>query len=341
MYQGMSEARQFEIYTMPREARPSRRDMNSGMPEVYSFSRDKSRSQRGRTAGSRSGYVNRRDSRDYGEGSRGMAGAAQRERVLTPQERRRRQERMRLRRRKKRIRAAVVFVIYAVMALAIVGGLVFLGKGIKGLGQLFAGTDSVNASAADIGQEEAGAVLPAASAPLVFLDAGHGGNDQGTSYQDTLEKDINLAVAKKVQKLLADMGYRVQMTRETDTKVDKYDRASMANEAGADIFVSIHCNYLEQGEASGIEIYYDPGNVEGGILGRQIMNGMVSQTKAKDRDVRTEDFVVTRETTMASVLVELGYLSDSSERGKLLTDSYQNLLAKGIAEGVQSYLKNE
>lgn len=153
---------------------------------------------------------------------------------------------------------------------------------------------------------------------IVYLDAGHGGKDQGTSYQEVLEKDINLAVAKKVQKLLTDAGYQVEMTRSDDTKVDNYARAELANKAGANVFVSIHCNYLEKGEASGIEIYYDSNNAEGGVLAKKVQNWLVNMTGAKDRGTRTEDFIVTRETTMPSILVELGYLSDSTERARLL-----------------------
>lgn len=104
------------------------------------------------------------------------------------------------------------------------------------------------------------------------------------------------------------------------------------------MFVSIHCNYLEKGEASGIEIYYDSNNAEGGVLAKKVQNWLVNMTGAKDRGTRTEDFIVTRETTMPSILVELGYLSDSTERARLLTDSYQNLLAGGIARGVREYL---
>ena len=128
------------------------------------------------------------------------------------------------------------------------------------------------------------------------------------------------------------------MTRSDDTKVNNYTRAEMANKAGANVFVSIHCNYLEKGEANGIEIYYDTNNEAGGVLAKKVQNWLVNMTGAKDRGTRTEDFIVTRETTMPSILVELGYLSDSTERARLLTDSYQNLLAGGIARGVREYL---
>lgn len=260
-------------------------------------------------------------------------------RPVSQRERRTRQERLARRRRKRRIRMLVVLTIYMLMAAAVVGGFYFLGKGIRSLGRLAAGTSPVSSVLNEQDEEGTEAAAPDQQKPLIYLDAGHGGKDQGTSYQQTLEKDINLAVAQKVKKLLEDAGYRAAMTRDTDEKVDKYERSGMANREKANLFVSIHCNFLESGEASGIEIYYDKGKKEGGILAEKIMKEMIAQTGAKDRGTRTEDFVVTRETKMPSVLVELGYLSDSSERAKMMTDSYQNLLAKGIADGVIEYMK--
>lgn len=262
-------------------------------------------------------------------------------RPMSRRQRKIRQERLARRRRKRRIRMLVVFMIYMLMAAAVAGGLYFLGRGIESLGRLIAGTAPVSAVLNGQDGEGTGNDVFAADEqePLICLDAGHGGKDQGTSYQQILEKDINLAVAKKVKRLLEDAGYRTMMTRDTDEKVDKYERSGMANREKADVFVSIHCNFLESGEASGIEIYYDAGRKEGGILAEKVLKEMVAQTGAKNRGVRLEDFVVTRETKMPSILVELGYLSDASERAKMMTDSYQNLLAKGIAGGVMEYIK--
>ena len=232
-----------------------------------------------------------------------------------------------------------VHILAAVIVFALV---FFMGRGVRSLAGSLFGAGNVNVTGDSI-LPEADALLGKKTAAvknkqIVYLDAGHGGKDQGTSYQEVLEKDINLAVAKKVQKLLTDAGYQVEMTRSDDTKVDNYTRAEMANKAGANVFDSIHCNYLEKGEANGIEIYHDSNNAEGGVLAKKTQSWLVNMTGAKDRGTRTEDFIVTRETTMPSILVELGYLSDSTERARLLTDSYQNLLAGGIARGVREYL---
>lgn len=97
----------------------------------------------------------------------------------------------------------------------------------------------------------------------IFLDPGHGGSDGGTSreYNGTTykESDINLAVALEAKKALEKRGYTVVLSRETDTKVSLNDRAPMAQEANAAMFISIHVNsYGEPGQtkAAGAEVYY-------------------------------------------------------------------------------------
>ena len=92
-------------------------------------------------------------------------------------------------------------------------------------------------------------------------------------------------------------------------------------------------------DADVIEIYYDSNNSQGGLLGEKILKQMILQTKANNRGVRSEDFAVTRETKMPSVLIELGYLSDIDERARLMEDNYRDLLARGIADGILAYLK--
>mgnify|MGYP002226508566 CR=1 FL=1 len=93
---------------------------------------------------------------------------------------------------------------------------------------------------------------------VVFLDAGHGDFDPGkVSVDGSLEKDINLEIAKKLREELVESGYRVILTRETDIYMTKEQRAEAANRYGADAFVSIHQNTYEEEEPTGIETWYD------------------------------------------------------------------------------------
>ncbi|MDN5372777.1 MAG: N-acetylmuramoyl-L-alanine amidase [Carnobacterium sp.] len=118
----------------------------------------------------------------------------------------------------------------------------------------------------------------------------------------------------------------------------------------ADIFVSVHHNAFIK-TAPGIETYSYNGlgnskNIMSNnskrllnstVLSNSIHKKLINNTGANDRNNRKANFHVIRETTMPAVLLELGYMDNTKERAKLVTDSYQNKLAKGIAEGVINY----
>lgn len=170
---------------------------------------------------------------------------------------------------------------------------------------------------------------------LVVVDAGHGGKDQGTCSGDTLEKDINLSVAFRVAEKLKAQGADVLLTRSVDEKIDLEERAVIANEAEADLFVSIHCNYCE-GDSSvqGLECYYREGSEGGQSLADQVVAAVQEEEQIACRGTRTADFRVLRKTDMPAILVELGYLSNREECGKLTEDAYQELLADRIVAGI-------
>lgn len=170
---------------------------------------------------------------------------------------------------------------------------------------------------------------------LIVVDAGHGGRDQGTCSGDILEKDINLAVAQKLARKLEAGGVRVLMTRTEDVKVELEERAKMANEAGADIFISIHCNYYEDStEIKGVECYYREGSSEGEELANRISEKFDEAGSVENRGTKTADYRVLRKTNMQAVLVELGYMSNPEECRKLTMEDYQELLAEEIAAGI-------
>lgn len=170
---------------------------------------------------------------------------------------------------------------------------------------------------------------------LIVLDAGHGGRDQGTSSGEILEKDINLSVVKKLAEKLEEAGATVIFTREDDIKVGLEDRAAFANQNKADLFISLHCNYCE-GDAGirGLECYYREDSEEGGILADHIVQSVQEEERIENRGTRTANFRVLCKTDMPAVLVEMGYLSNRSEREKMTEEAYQELLAEKIAEGI-------
>lgn len=171
--------------------------------------------------------------------------------------------------------------------------------------------------------------------PLIVLDAGHGGKDQGTSSGKVLEKEINLSIVEKLARELESAGVAVLFTREDDVKVGLEARAKYANENRAEYFVSIHCNYCEEDAGvRGLECYYRDGSEEGKRLAENIVLKMEGEEQINCRGTRIGDFRVLNNTEMPAVLIEIGYLSNQSECAKLVDEEYQTLLTKKLAEGI-------
>lgn len=178
--------------------------------------------------------------------------------------------------------------------------------------------------------------------PVIIVDAGHGGVDNGCSREGILEKDINLSIAKLVQGKLEGLGYQVIMIRDDDTYIEKEDRVKFANESGADIYVSIHQNASEDTGVSGMEVWYEgtDGQRDNKRLAQLIQQQTVKSTGALERELKGDaDFHVTGETNMPACLVETGFLSNADERAKLITPEYQEQIASGIVQGIDYYFQ--
>lgn len=174
----------------------------------------------------------------------------------------------------------------------------------------------------------------------VFIDAGHGGTDPGALGYGYRESDLNLQVAKKVESKLKSKGIDVKMSRNSDIFYSLSERAEMANDYGADAFVSIHQNSAEAKSANGIETYYNRKKEEDRPLSNDIQKQVISQTGANNRGVKNAEFTVLVKSKMISALVECGFISNESEVKKLSDSSYQDKLATGIADGIEEYLKS-
>ncbi len=175
--------------------------------------------------------------------------------------------------------------------------------------------------------------------PVVVIDPGHGGEDEGCEKNGIQEKDINLAIAEMVRDRLEGMGYQAVLAREDDTYTAKEERVKNANAWEADIYVSIHQNTFEDESVEGIETWYDAGKgADNERLARLIHQETLKSTGAKARELRGDsELHVTRETVMPSCLVETGFLSNSEEGGKLITSEYQQKIADGIVSGIDLY----
>ncbi|GAB6930034.1 hypothetical protein JCM10914A_40170 [Paenibacillus sp. JCM 10914] len=172
---------------------------------------------------------------------------------------------------------------------------------------------------------------------LVVIDAGHGAHDPGAiGVTQKREKDFNLAMALKVEKLLAkEPNIEVVLTRSNDTFLELKDRAKIANDLKADIFISIHAN-SGPSSASGTETYYydDASKALANALHKEIVNAM----GLRDRGVKYGNFHVIRETKMVGALLEVGFLSNKTDESKLFDPATQDRVAQAIVRGIKNYL---
>ena len=175
---------------------------------------------------------------------------------------------------------------------------------------------------------------------LVAVDPGHGGEDEGCSSGDVLEKDINLQTALRLRDKLEELGYQVLMTRDDDTYFSLEERVTMANQGRADIYISIHQNSYESSQVSGMETWYFEKETsrDSKKLAQLVHRETLASTGAGERQLRSDaDFYVTTHTAMPACLIETGFLSNKKEREMLVTEEYQDKLASGIARGIDLY----
>lgn len=200
--------------------------------------------------------------------------------------------------------------------------------------------DAVSGNAVSGEEAPARILMEKKGAPVVFVDAGHGGEDEGCARDGIQEKAINLEIAKRVQTKLEELGYQVIMAREGDTYISKENRVKLANALQADIYVSIHQNASEDTGVSGMEVWYEGMDTlrDNKRLALLLRQQTAKSIGAQERELRGDaEFHVTGSTEMPACLIETGFLSNEEERIKLTTPEYQDMIADGIVQGIQYY----
>lgn len=176
---------------------------------------------------------------------------------------------------------------------------------------------------------------------IVALDAGHGGKDPGATSGDFTEKVVNLAVMKKVEALFAsDPKIRTITTRSVDVFVPLEDRIRAAVDGGASIYVSIHVNSFTQSDVSGVETWVDTTRKDSDAtwtLAAMMQEALSTTTGARNRGIRTQESYLQR-TTMPAVTLEIGYITNPSERALLFDSAYQDKIAAGIVAGIRRFV---
>lgn len=177
-------------------------------------------------------------------------------------------------------------------------------------------------------------------AKRIIVDAGHGGYDNGASFEGRLEKDDNLRLALQVGKDLADMGYDVLYTRDDDIYQSPSTKAAIANDAGADFFVSIHRNSsATPNQYNGVQtLVFEDSGVKGQMA--RNVNEELSDVGFQNLGVSVRpNLTVLRHTKMPAILVEAGFIN--SEKDNAIFDNQFPEVAKAIAEGIDETLTED
>jgi N-acetylmuramoyl-L-alanine amidase len=183
------------------------------------------------------------------------------------------------------------------------------------------------------------------SGKLIVIDPGHGGVDAGTSYQKILEKDLNLAIAKNLEIELIKNGSSVILTRNGDydlsspnavrrKKSDFDNRINLINNSHANMYISLHINYLTNGNYAGPQVFYYHNDNK--IIAQNIQNklneiGITREIK------QMPNVYMYQHLEIPGVLIECGFLSNYQERIKLQQNDYQKILAQKITVGIIKY----
>ncbi|MHC0037884.1 N-acetylmuramoyl-L-alanine amidase [Pseudoneobacillus sp. C159] len=177
---------------------------------------------------------------------------------------------------------------------------------------------------------------------IIVVDPGHGLKDPGTHYDGYQEKDIVLSVGKKVRDKLIAAGAQVVMTRDSDTFLELSERVQKAKDVYAELFVSIHVNSVQNNTTvNGTETYFNTSTNMNGpesrMLAYEIQQEIVKQAGMYNRGIKDSGFYVIKNNSVPAVLVEMGFLPNKSDREKMISESYQNIFAEAIYQGIKNY----
>ena len=173
---------------------------------------------------------------------------------------------------------------------------------------------------------------------VIVIDPGHGGRDVGAiGAQGTFEKDLTLRTSLLLQDKLKAAGATVYMTRMSDTSVPLHSRPQMANYHGADAFLSLHYDSIDDTSVTGTTTYYyGPSDKN---LADSVHSSLVQFTNFRDREVRQENYLVLRESMQPSLLLELGYISNRGEEITVLSGDFQERASTAIYQGLAQYFR--
>ncbi len=179
----------------------------------------------------------------------------------------------------------------------------------------------------------------------IYLDAGHGGVDNGATVNNVKEKDLNLQIVYKLKETLTSAGATVLLTRKDDNdisnpnalyrkKSDFDNRIKLINNSNADLYISIHQNIYQNKKYSGPQVFYVKDNQK---LAEIIQNTLNKYLNTKRKVKTINNTYMYKLLKKKGILIECGFISNDDERYKLKTEEYQLKLSKIITEGIITY----
>ncbi len=194
---------------------------------------------------------------------------------------------------------------------------------------------------------------------LILIDPGHGGKENGARGRNSLEKDLNLAVALELARALRKEKYQVALTRDGDKTLSLSERSAMARKMNAALFISLHHNASANSSSSGIEAYSVtpagagstnspdeidsktyPGNrfdLAGKRLAVLCMRELIAAGIGPDRGVRQARFAVLKNAPCPAVLLELGFVTSPAEEKLLADPSRRRRVVSAIVKAIKKY----
>lgn len=179
---------------------------------------------------------------------------------------------------------------------------------------------------------------------LVVIDPGHGGSATGAVYKDIYEKNMNLNIALRLDALLKKKGINTYMLREDDSFINNYERAYIANRLNASLYLSIHCNAMDDKSYGGTMTLYCPSEYKSKFTGYNFANivqkKLLLSLGTSNRLVRSRpDLIVLRETNMPAALAEIAFITNKTDRSNLCKAAFRQKAAQGLCNAIVESLK--
>ena len=182
---------------------------------------------------------------------------------------------------------------------------------------------------------------------MIVIDPGHGGADTGVVVQGVRESDVAWDLARRLEGRMKATGMEALISRGPESGATEAERAAFANEAGADLFLSLHCDYNQSPHAQGVATFhfgngYGTTSTVGELLAGFIQRELAARTGLLDCRTHAKTWDILRMTRCPAVRIEIGYLSNPNDRARMSDPAFRDIVAEGVLVAVKRlYLLGE